>query len=65
LVDDPEVASRCRSAKNTEAVRSVCAASATNNWRLEELFNLVRGDAVAGQVVDVVIIPLEFYIVHV
>jgi hypothetical protein len=64
LVDDPEIATRSRTTQDAKAIRGVRAAAPTDNWCLEQLFNLVGGNPVASKVLDVVIVPLDLHVIH-
>jgi len=64
LTDDREVASRGRASENAEAIGGIRAAMPPDDRRLEDLFDLIQSDPVAGQVLDIVIVPLELDPIH-
>lgn len=64
LIHDGKVAPGGGASEDTETIRCVGAAAPTEYRAFEEIFNFLGSDPMPSQMVEVVIIPLEFNLVH-
>ena len=64
LVDDREVSAGSRAPEHADTIGRISAATSAEDRAFEEIFDFVRRDAVTCEMLDVVVVPFEVYLIH-